>query len=139
MPPHLVQQVRRGKVAVPQKGDDIPLAGGELPNPGGIGPRLFRRALGALVRIPQHGDGGFLGEKLGQRHPEACSPCSLTGGPRHIPAAENMEMQMEHALSRLLADVGDHPIAVQALLLGQLGDDLKDVGARYEIRVPMTR
>ena len=37
-------------------------------------------------------------------------------------------MQMEHALSRLLADVGDHPVALQTLLLGQLGDHLKDVG-----------
>ena len=37
-------------------------------------------------------------------------------------------MQVEHALPRLLADVGDHPVAVQALLLRQPGDDLEDVG-----------
>ena len=39
-----------------------------------------------------------------------------------------MEVQVEHALSRLFADVGDHPVAVQVQLLGQLGDDLEDVG-----------
>ena len=39
-----------------------------------------------------------------------------------------MEMQMHHALPRLLADVGDDPVALQPLLLGHLGNDLEHVG-----------
>lgn len=39
-----------------------------------------------------------------------------------------MKMEMEHALARLLPDVGDDPVAVQSQLLGELGDDLEDVG-----------
>ena len=35
---------------------------------------------------------------------------------------------MEHALTRLLTDVGDNAVALHPLLLRQLGDDLKDVG-----------
>ena len=34
---------------------------------------------------------------------------------------------MKHALPRLLADVGDHPVAVQPLFLCQLGNDLEDM------------
>ena len=36
-------------------------------------------------------------------------------------------MQMRHALSRLLADVGHDAVALNALLLGELGNDLEDV------------
>ena len=36
-------------------------------------------------------------------------------------------MQMEHALTRLLSDVGDHAEAVHAALLGNLRNDLKAV------------
>ena len=38
-----------------------------------------------------------------------------------------MKMQMRHALSRLLADVGHDAVALNALLLGELGNDLEDV------------
>ena len=37
-------------------------------------------------------------------------------------------MQMEHALTRLLSDVGDHAEAVHAALLRNLRDNLKAVG-----------
>ena len=36
-------------------------------------------------------------------------------------------MQMEHALTRLFSDVGDHAEAVHAALLGNLRNDLKAV------------
>ena len=39
-----------------------------------------------------------------------------------------MEVQMPHALAGLLADVGHHTVALQAQLLGHIGDDLKDMG-----------
>ena len=35
---------------------------------------------------------------------------------------------MGHTLPGLLADVGDHPVALKTQLLGHLGDDGKDVG-----------
>ena len=38
-----------------------------------------------------------------------------------------MEVQVEHALSRLLPDVGHHAVALQTQLLRQLGNDLKNV------------
>ena len=38
-----------------------------------------------------------------------------------------MKMQMRHALSRLLADVGHDTVALNAFLLGELGNDLEDV------------
>ena len=38
-----------------------------------------------------------------------------------------MEVQVRHALPRLLADVGDHAVALDAHFLCHLGDDLKDV------------
>ena len=38
-----------------------------------------------------------------------------------------MEVQVEHALTRLFSDVGDHAEAVHALLLCDLGDDLEAV------------
>ena len=38
-----------------------------------------------------------------------------------------MKMQMRHALSRLLADVGHDAVTLNALLLGELGNDLEDV------------
>ena len=39
-----------------------------------------------------------------------------------------MEVQMEHALTRLLANIGHHAVAVHPLLLRQLGNDLEDMG-----------
>ena len=47
--------------------------------------------------------------------------------PSHVAAGENMKMQMRHALSRLLADVGHDAVTLNALLLGELGNDLEDV------------
>ena len=44
-----------------------------------------------------------------------------------------MEVQMKHALSRLLADVGDHPVAVQPLFLCQLGNDLEDISVFFAL------
>ena len=38
-----------------------------------------------------------------------------------------MEVQVRHTLPRLLADVGDHAVALDAHFLCHLGDDLKDV------------
>ena len=37
-------------------------------------------------------------------------------------------MKMENALARLLSDIGDHTVTLHALFLGDLGDDLKDMG-----------
>ena len=39
-----------------------------------------------------------------------------------------MEMQVRDTLARLLADVGHHPVALQAQLFGDLGDHGEDVG-----------
>ena len=39
-----------------------------------------------------------------------------------------MEVQVMHTLTGLLADVGHHPVALQAQLPAQPGDDLKNVG-----------
>ena len=36
-------------------------------------------------------------------------------------------MQVRHALTRLLADVGDHAVALDAHFFCHLGDDLKDM------------
>ena len=36
-----------------------------------------------------------------------------------------MKVQVEHALPRLLADVGHHPVALQSQLRRQLGDHLE--------------
>src|SRR5574344_2863732 len=47
--------------------------------------------------------------------------------PRHIPPCEHMEVQVRHALPRLLADVGDHAVALDAHFFCHLGDDLKDM------------
>ena len=47
--------------------------------------------------------------------------------PGHVPAGQHVEMQVEHALPRLLADVGDHPVALQPQLLGDLGNDGEDM------------
>ena len=38
-----------------------------------------------------------------------------------------MEVQVRHALPRLLADVGDHAVALDAHFLGEPRDDLEDV------------
>ena len=38
-----------------------------------------------------------------------------------------MEVQVRHALTRLLADVGDHAVALDAHFFCHLGDDLKDM------------
>ena len=39
-----------------------------------------------------------------------------------------MKVQVEDALARLLADVGDHPVALQPQFLGESGNDLKNMG-----------
>ena len=57
-----------------------------------------------------------------------CLTRRLTGRPGHIAPAQNMEVQVEHGLARLLADVGDDAVAVHTQLLRHLGDDLEDVG-----------
>ena len=39
-----------------------------------------------------------------------------------------MEVEMGDGLAGLLADVGDHPVALQAQFFRHLGDDSEDVG-----------
>ena len=46
----------------------------------------------------------------------------------HLEGRVAVEVQVVHALPRLVADVGDHAVALHPLLLGQLGNDLKDMG-----------
>ena len=52
----------------------------------------------------------------------------LARRPGHVAAGEYVEVQMVHTLTGLLADVGHHPVALQAQLPAQPGDDLKNVG-----------
>ena len=83
----------------------------------GISPLKFLRNLGAYLR--------------GTASPlESASAC-LARRPGHIPSGKNVEMQMEHALTRLFSDVGDHAEAVHAASPWQSsGDDLKAVRIR---------
>ena len=48
--------------------------------------------------------------------------------PSHVTAGQNMEMQVRHALPRLLANIGNHAIAFNAALAGHIGDHFEDVG-----------
>lgn len=53
---------------------------------------------------------------------------------RQFFAAQNMEMQVLHGLACVLTHVGDDAVAVvQALLLGQLADDGKDVSQQCAV------
>ena len=52
----------------------------------------------------------------------------MRGSDRQLLAAQHMEMQVLHGLAGILADIGDHAVAVvQANLFGQLGDHGKDM------------
>ena len=52
----------------------------------------------------------------------------MRGSDRQLLAAQHMEMQVLHGLAGILADIGDHAVAVvQADFLGQLGDHGKDM------------
>ena len=56
------------------------------------------------------------------------SSFQLAGRPGHVPARQHVEVQVEHALPRLLSTVGDHPELGNAQVLGDLGNHLKAVG-----------
>lgn len=52
----------------------------------------------------------------------------MRGSDRQLLAAQHMEMQVLHGLAGILADIGDHAVAVvQTDFLGQLGDHGKDM------------
>ena len=52
----------------------------------------------------------------------------MRGSDRQFLAAQHMEMQVLHGLAGILADIGDHAVAVvQTDLFGQLGDHGKDM------------
>ena len=52
----------------------------------------------------------------------------MCGSDRQLLTAQHMEMQVLHGLAGILADIGDHAVAVvQANFLGQLGDHGKDM------------
>ena len=50
------------------------------------------------------------------------------GRPGHVAAGQDMEVQVVDTLTGLLTDVGDHAVAIQTQLLGDLGDDGEDMG-----------
>lgn len=52
----------------------------------------------------------------------------LAGRPGHVPSCQDVEVEVEHALSRLLPAVGDYAEVGEAQLLGHFGDDLEAVG-----------
>ena len=61
------------------------------------------------------------------------SSCISARRPGHITAGEHMEMQMEHALSRLFANIGDHAETFQPHVLCNFGNHFKAV--RYDCTV----
>lgn len=59
--------------------------------------------------IPSHNTGALLGETLG-------ATVRLTWGPGHMPAAEQMQMQMMHRLSAVVSGVDHYAITILELL-----------------------
>ncbi len=86
---------------------------------GGIGPR----PLCGRERYPQ----SFYGTLCGYLRDNVPLRKSFNPAARSYPAGKNVEMQMEHALTRLFSDVGDHAEAVHAALLAMPSNDLKAV------------
>ena len=88
-----------------------------------LGVRALLRAQRLQIRaaVPQAGvhhaeqNHGVLGQ-------HGLSPQSARR-PGHVPAGQDVEVEVGHGLPRLLPNVGDHAVALQPQLPGHLGDD----------------
>ena len=94
---------------------------------GGLGVPQFgqARASGVAHSVQNFADAGFSVRQLAQINAAALSRTGMGRGrvpevsrsprrPQHRPAAQQVEVEVEHALSRVRTDVGYDPVAPQA-------------------------